>query len=57
MSKDCKITIVELSAIVGISERKIKENVAKLKQKGILKRIGPDKGGYWKIIFYKKINE
>ena len=24
-------------------------NLKKLKQKGILKRIGPDKGGYWEI--------
>ena len=44
------ITARELSKIVNISERKIKENIAKLKQKGYLKRIGPDKGGCWEII-------
>jgi len=27
-----------------------KRDIAKLKAKGIIKRIGPDKGGYWKII-------
>jgi predicted HTH transcriptional regulator len=29
--------------------RKTKENIAKLKAKGLLERVGPDKGGYWKI--------
>ena len=44
------ITINELSKFVGISPRKIKENIRKLKDIGILMRIGPDKGGYWEII-------
>ena len=43
------ITIPELSQIVGISERKIRTNISKLKQKGLLKRVGPDKGGHWEI--------
>ena len=44
------ITTRELSQIVGISQRKIKENLQKLKDKGFLRRIGPAKGGYWEII-------
>lgn len=44
------ITIDGLSELVGISSRKIKENIRKLKDISILMRIGPDKGGYWKII-------
>jgi ATP-dependent DNA helicase RecG len=43
------VTREELVKIVGISLSKIKENIAKLKSKGILERIGPDKGGYWKV--------
>ena len=43
------ITIPELSAIIKISERKTKENLSKLKAKGFLERIGPDKGGHWKV--------
>ena len=46
---DPNITIDELSRIVGISSRKIKEYIAKLKTKNLLKRIGPAKGGHWKI--------
>lgn len=44
------VTISELAVTVGISERKIRENIRKLKNKGLLKRVGPDKGGYWKSI-------
>ncbi|MFH1476984.1 MAG: winged helix-turn-helix transcriptional regulator [Verrucomicrobiota bacterium] len=45
-----RITVKELAVIVGISERKIKENTRKLKGKGLLHRVGPDKGGHWEVI-------
>ena len=50
MSKDKYVTIKYLSTVVGISERKIRENISKLKQKGLLKRVGPDKGGHWEVL-------
>ncbi|PIX06398.1 MAG: transcriptional regulator, partial [Flavobacteriales bacterium CG_4_8_14_3_um_filter_35_10] len=40
-------TTSKLAEIIGISQRKIKENIAKLKVTGVLKRIGSAKGGYW----------
>ena len=49
MGKNPQITIPELAGAVGISERKIRENIAKLKTKGHIERIGPDRGGYWKV--------
>ena len=45
-----RISTKELAIKVGISTRKIKENIHKLKDLGILNRIGPTKGGYWEII-------
>jgi ATP-dependent DNA helicase RecG len=45
-----KVTTSDLAEIVGISQRKIKENMAKLKEYGIIERIGPPKGGHWEII-------
>lgn len=45
-----KITTHELSKAVGISQRKIKENIAKLKTANLLKRIGHAKTGHWEII-------
>jgi ATP-dependent DNA helicase RecG len=44
------ITGEELVQIVGISLSKIRANIAKLKSKGLLKRIGSDRSGYWQII-------
>ena len=44
-----KITTNQLSNNVGISQRKIKENIQKLKDKNILYRIGPAKGGHWQL--------
>ncbi len=34
----------------GITQDGIKYHLGKLKAQGILKRIGPDKGGYWKVV-------
>ena len=50
MKKNAYITVKELSDIVGISERKIKENIKKLKQKKAVRRIGSAKSGHWQIL-------
>ena len=44
------VTAQQLSEILSISLRKTKENITKLKDKGIIRRVGPDKGGHWEII-------
>ncbi len=45
-----KITQNVLVEIAGLTRRGIEWNLAKLKEKGIIKRIGPAKGGYWEVI-------
>lgn len=45
-----RISARELSDKVGISARKVEENISKLKKKGLLKRIGPAKGGHWEVL-------
>ncbi|MDR1864612.1 MAG: putative DNA binding domain-containing protein [Bacteroidales bacterium] len=42
-------TINELSEILSISRQSVIKNIAKLKARGFLERIGPDKGGYWQV--------
>jgi ATP-dependent DNA helicase RecG len=49
IDKNPHLTIEELTVIVGIAASKTKENLSKLKAKGLIERIGPDKGGYWKV--------
>ena len=46
---DNKISFVELAKKVGIGENSIAKNVKKLQQLDILSRIGPARGGYWKV--------
>ena len=40
----------EVAQRIGISSRKVEENIAKLKALTLLKRIGPAKGGYWQVM-------
>ncbi|MBO4654838.1 MAG: hypothetical protein J5644_04775 [Bacteroidales bacterium] len=32
-----------------MSDKGVRKNIDKLKQAGLLTRIGPDKGGWWKV--------
>jgi ATP-dependent DNA helicase RecG len=50
MKENKYVTTKELSGHIKISTTAIDKNISKLKKKGIVKRIGPAKGGYWEII-------
>ena len=51
-----EITRHELAEQCGISEDGIKWQLKQLKDKGIIRRIGADKGGHWEIVS-KSVNE
>jgi ATP-dependent DNA helicase RecG len=46
---DQYISASAMADSIGISERAVEKQLAKLKGKRVIDRIGPDKGGYWKI--------
>jgi len=48
------ITSAELSGIIGIGATKIRINLAKLKDKGIIERVGSDKKGFWVVKYELK---
>jgi ATP-dependent DNA helicase RecG len=50
INKNNKITTQKLADILGVSRMTIARDIEYLKGKGMLERIGPDKGGFWKII-------
>lgn len=50
LQKNPYMTQKELSEIVGISLKSIKENMKKMQESNILRRIGADKNGYWSVI-------
>jgi len=49
MIEDPYISKSELSRHVGISENSISRNIEAMRGK-YLRRVGPDKGGFWEII-------
>ena len=47
---DPSITTTELANRLGITRKGIEWQIGKLKKMGVLERIGPAKGGHWKIV-------
>lgn len=45
-----EISAGELASSIGISSRAVEKQIAVLKRKGQLKRIGPARGGHWEVI-------
>ena len=50
ISKNSNISTKELAAMCSLSERQVQRIMTKLKKQGVIRRIGPDKGGHWEII-------
>ncbi len=50
MKSDPKVTYDELAKWTSRSRESIRQNIGRLKEAGIVKRIGPDKGGHWKVM-------
>ncbi|MBI2548715.1 putative DNA binding domain-containing protein [Candidatus Woesearchaeota archaeon] len=49
IAKNPRISKREMSKTIGISTTAIDKNIEALKKKGLLKRLGSAKGGYWEI--------
>ena len=50
MRDDAHITAAELASMLGISERAVYKNIAKLREAGIIRRKGSDIAGEWEVI-------
>jgi|WetSurMetagenome_2_1015567.scaffolds.fasta_scaffold1390580_1 DeoR/GlpR family transcriptional regulator of sugar metabolism len=50
VSSNHDITIAELAQAIGVTSRTIERNIKKLQSQGRLKRVGPDKGGFWDML-------
>jgi ATP-dependent DNA helicase RecG len=44
-----ELSIPEMATRVGKSQRTVERAIRELRSAGKLTRIGPDKGGYWKV--------
>ncbi|MDR1997783.1 MAG: putative DNA binding domain-containing protein [Candidatus Margulisbacteria bacterium] len=50
IQNDSLITIQKLAEILGLTTQGVEWNIARLKKQGIIRRVGPDKGGYWEVL-------
>ncbi|MDO9028784.1 MAG: winged helix-turn-helix transcriptional regulator [Candidatus Roizmanbacteria bacterium] len=50
MIENSAITIQEIAEILGMSLAGVEKSIRTLKQQERLRRIGPDKGGYWEVV-------
>ncbi len=49
LSEDSKLSATALAERIGISSKAVEKHLANLKADGIIERIGPTKGGYWRV--------
>ncbi len=49
LKENPEISAETIAGIIGLSSRAVEKHIMKLKEKGILKRVGPAKGGHWKV--------
>ncbi|MBR3919905.1 MAG: HTH domain-containing protein [Clostridia bacterium] len=49
LRENSRLTITDLAKKYSVDIKTIKRDIETLKQKGLITRIGPDKGGYWKV--------
>ena len=50
LSQDNTLSAATLAERIGITAKAVEKQIAALKADGVLRRIGPDKGGYWQVV-------
>ena len=49
IGEDKNITIPVIAEKLGLSARAVEKQMVKLQQSGLIRRVGPDKGGHWEV--------
>lgn len=49
MREQPEISARRIAEIIGLSARAVEKNINMLKEKGVIRRIGPAKGGHWQV--------
>ena len=50
VEKDPSVTIDSLATLLGITRDGVNKAIRRLKTAGVIRRVGPDKGGHWEIV-------
>lgn len=44
------LSAAALAERISITAKAVEKQIARMKADGVLRRIGPDKGGYWQVV-------
>ena len=50
LKRDPNMSTTDLAEQIGISRRAVAKHIAGFQAAGVLRRIGPDKGGHWEVV-------
>ena len=50
IKEDPYISTSKMAEIISVDRRNIARNIKKLQEQGVVRRVGPDKGGFWEVI-------
>ncbi len=50
IKEDPYISTTKMAEIISVDRRNIARNIKKLQEQGAVRRVGPDKGGFWEVI-------
>lgn len=50
LSQDNTLSAAALAERIDITAKAVEKQIARMKADGVLRRIGPDKGGYWQVV-------
>ncbi len=50
LTESPQLSAADLAKLVGVSQRAIEKQIANLRERGQLRRKGPDKGGIWEVL-------
>ena len=45
-----QITTTKMAASLGINRSAVSKHIKRMQEDGIIRRVGPDKGGFWEVI-------
>lgn len=50
MLSNPNVTIPQIAELLGMNSRGIDKHIKSLREQGLIRRVGPDKGGHWEVI-------
>lgn len=50
IQQNAKVSVAEIAIRIGLSTRAVEKRKRTLREDGIIRHIGPDKGGHWEIV-------